>query len=71
VNNVLGTSSLTQVFVPGANENAVIAIDPRTDTVIDASRRSFFTSVDYVGAVENAADDRFTGWTLLPAGAPN
>jgi len=71
VNNVLGASSLSQVFVPGANENAVTAIDPRTDTVIDADRRAFFTSVDYIGAVENAADDRFTGWTLLPAGAPN
>lgn len=59
-NNVVGgTTTITdESYVPGAPEAAVTvtnvsAIDP------------FFDAVTYVGAVENAADDWYTGWTLL------
>lgn len=45
-------------FTPGANEMAVIATDPST---LDP----FFDSVTYVGAVEDAADTWYEGWTLL------
>ena len=71
VNNVAGSTTVTQVFVPGSAEQAVTVIDPTTDALVDADRRAFFDSVTYIGAVENASDERFKGWTLLPAGAPN
>jgi len=69
-NNREGSSSLTQVFVPGANEQAVTVTNPTTAAVVDADRRAFFDSVSFIGAVENAQDDRFSGWTLLPTDAP-
>lgn len=62
-NNRQGTVSLATrpgvlgAFVPGANEMATPAINPST---LDP----FFNSVNYVGAVENAADDWYVGWTF-------
>ncbi|WP_027068284.1 hypothetical protein [Euryhalocaulis caribicus] len=47
-------------LVPGDAEQDVQAVDPAT---IDA----FFDSVDYIGAVENASDDWYQGWTFNPA----
>ena len=43
--------------VPGATEQALVAIDPST---VDA----FFTSVNYVGAVADANDTWYQGWTI-------
>ncbi|MEO1043972.1 MAG: hypothetical protein AAFX04_00875 [Pseudomonadota bacterium] len=56
-NNTLnGTSTLTAIFINGANETAVTPFDV---TAID----SFFQAVDFIGAVRDANDTRFQGWT--------
>ncbi len=51
------TSSLTNVFVNGANETAVPAFTGL------AGWSSFFTSVNYIGAVKDASDTWYRGWT--------
>ncbi|MFM1886460.1 MAG: hypothetical protein RL026_1617 [Pseudomonadota bacterium] len=50
------TASLSNVFVNGANETALTAIDPKT---VDAS----FDTTNYVGAVKDANDTWYAGWT--------
>ena len=45
-------------FTPGANEHAVTSTDP---TTLD----SFFDAAPYVGAVKDANDTWYEGWTLL------
>ncbi|MFP5328539.1 MAG: hypothetical protein ACLGHC_00150 [Alphaproteobacteria bacterium] len=55
-NNSTGTSTLTAFFINGANENAVPATDPTTLS-------SFFTPVTYIGAVRDANDNWWRGWT--------
>ena len=59
-NNVTdGTTAIAdEQYVPGATANGVEAFDVGT---VDA----FFDSVDYIGAVEDADDDWYQGWTLL------
>lgn len=51
-------STLTDDFVPGANELAVVATDAST---LDP----FFEPTSYVGAVADADDEWYLGWTLL------
>ena len=56
-NNVaMGTSSLQSLFVNGASESAVTPTDPRPFS-------SFFQNVAYIGAVRDANDLWFQGWT--------
>jgi hypothetical protein len=55
-NNAAFTSSLTNTFVNGANETAVTATDPKT---LDAA----FDTTTYVGAVRDASDTWYAGWT--------
>jgi len=55
-NNAAFTASLTDLFVNGANETAVTATDPQT---INAD----FDATDYVGAVRDADDTWYAGWT--------
>ncbi|MCB2013818.1 MAG: hypothetical protein R3E11_05725 [Sphingobium sp.] len=50
------TSSLTAGFINGANETGATAFDPST---IDA----FFDATTYVGAVQDASDTWYSGWT--------
>ncbi len=50
------TSTLTNTFVNGANESARIATDPK---VVDAA----FDTTTYIGAVRDASDTWYTGWT--------
>lgn len=50
------TSSLTNVFVNGANETGVPAFDA-------ATLGSFFTTTNYIGAVRDANDTWYRGWT--------
>ena len=60
-----GTSLSNQVltFINGANENAVTP-------VAAATVYSFFQNTTYIGAVQNAADTWYQGWTCgLTAGA--
>lgn len=56
-NTATGTSTLTGTFINGANENAVAAFAGLT--AVNAS----FEQVDHIGAVENAADTWWQGWT--------
>ncbi|WP_333586828.1 hypothetical protein [Phenylobacterium sp.] len=55
-NNSNFTSTLTGGFVNGANESAHPATDPKTIY-------SFFDTTNYIGAVRNAADTWWQGWT--------
>jgi hypothetical protein len=55
-NNDGFTASLTSLFINGANETAVTAFDAKT---LD----SFFDTTTYIGAVKDAADAWYKGWT--------
>jgi len=60
-NTESGTSTLSNVaalysFINGANENGVT---PFAVSTING----FFEDVDYIGAVKDANDARFKGWT--------
>ena len=55
-------STLTNTFVNGANETAATATDPKT---IDA----LFDTTAYVGAVRDATDTWYEGWTCSSATA--
>lgn len=55
-NNAAFTFSLTNGFVNGANETGRTAVDPKT---YDAA----FDTTNYVGAVKDAADTWYRGWT--------
>ena len=55
VNNAF-TNTLTSLFINGANETAVVATDPKTVS-------SFFDTTTWIGAVRNAQDTWFAGWT--------
>ncbi|WP_260483135.1 hypothetical protein [Sphingomicrobium flavum] len=55
-NEDMGTSSLFDVFVNGANENARTATNP-------TGASSFFQNVTYIGAVRDANDNWWKGWT--------
>ncbi|MDQ3245907.1 MAG: hypothetical protein M3Q52_03255, partial [Pseudomonadota bacterium] len=55
-NTANGTSTLTATFINGSNENAVTPTDPTTLS-------SFFSPVTYIGAVRDANDNWWRGWT--------
>ena len=58
-----GTSTLTGTFINGANETAVAVTSP---TALSA----FFASTTYIGAVRDASDTWWQGWTCgLAAGS--
>ncbi len=61
-NNAAFTASLAGTYVNGANETAVTATDPKT---LDAA----FDTTTYVGAVQNATDTWYAGWTCNSATA--
>ena len=61
-NNAAFTATLASTFINGANETAVTATDPKT---IDAA----FDTTAYVGAVRNATDTWYAGWTCNSATA--
>jgi len=50
------TSTLTSLFVNGANETGVTATDPKTVS-------SFFDTTTWIGAVRNGSDTWYAGWT--------
>ena len=67
-NNSAFTSSLTGVFINGANETAVAATDPtpfNSDTfqAANAAAPNRLEAVSWIGAVRNAADTWYAGWT--------
>jgi uncharacterized membrane protein len=55
-NSTAVADTLTSTFINGSAEAAVTAVDPATVS-------SFFDSVDYIGAVENAQDTWWQGWS--------
>ncbi|MCB2049130.1 MAG: hypothetical protein KDE32_13040 [Novosphingobium sp.] len=55
-NNDSFTATLASLFINGANENGVTATNP-------TAASSFFDATNYIGAVRNAADDWYAGWT--------
>ncbi|MBO9516515.1 MAG: hypothetical protein J7493_00460 [Porphyrobacter sp.] len=59
-NNDAFTNTLTGLFVNGANETALVATDPKTIS-------SFFDSTTWVGAVKDASDTWYAGWTCNSA----
>ncbi|MFN4023669.1 MAG: hypothetical protein ACK4MQ_02455 [Hyphomonas sp.] len=66
VNNVkTGTSTLVNGFINGANENAVTAtnITAIAGNTLPPAVASFLTPVDYIGAVRDANDTWYQGWT--------
>ena len=55
-NNVTGADSLAANFFPGPNELAVTPFDPTTVS-------SFFEATDHIGAVKDASDTWWQGWS--------
>lgn len=70
-NNSAYTPSLTSVFINGANETAVPVTDPTTFNADiyagsgqpNAAAPNRLSAVTYIGAVQNAADTWYQGWT--------
>jgi hypothetical protein len=67
-NNSAFTPSLTSVFVNGAGETGVPATDPTPFNndqfqTANAAAPNRLEAVSYVGAVRNASDSWFAGWT--------
>lgn len=67
-NNDAHVSTLTGVFINGANESAVAATDPTAFNAdafatVNAAAPNRLTAVAYIGAVQNAADTWYTGWS--------
>jgi hypothetical protein len=67
-NNDNYTPTLTNVFVNGANETAVAATDPTPFNndpfvTVNAAAPNRLSVVTYIGAVQNAADTWYAGWT--------
>lgn len=61
-NNANFTSTLTDVFVNGANERAVTPFNASTLS-------SFFVNTSYIGAVRDASDTWYRGWSCDSATA--
>ena len=55
-NNIETTNTLTSTFINGATEAGVTAFDAST---VDP----FFITTDYIGAVEDASDTWWQGWS--------
>lgn len=60
-------STLTNVYINGANEAAVTATDPTTFNAdqfatVNAAAPNRFSAVTYIGAVRDAGDSWYTGW---------
>lgn len=55
-NNDAFTPTLASQFINGTNESGVAAFDPK-------SLSSFFDTTTWIGAVRNAADSWYAGWT--------
>ncbi|MFT3996743.1 MAG: hypothetical protein QM667_04990, partial [Asticcacaulis sp.] len=64
LNNYLGTSTtLTNDFINGASENAVVVTDPTILNDGVNNNVGFFTKPTNIGAVSSASDTWYKGWT--------
>lgn len=61
-NNDAFTPTLTSLFINGANETGVTALDAKT-------LASFFDTTTWIGAVRNSSDNWYAGWTCNSAAA--
>lgn len=61
-NNDAFTTSFSSLFINGANETAVVATNPNTFN-------AFLTATTYIGAVRDASDTWYSGWTCNSATA--
>ena len=61
-NNASFTSTLASTFINGSNESGVAAFNASTVS-------SFFDSTSYIGAVKDASDTWYAGWTCNSAAA--
>jgi hypothetical protein len=61
-NNDGFTNTLASLFINGANETGVAAVDPKATS-------AFFDTTTWIGAVRNTADAWYTGWTCNSATA--
>jgi hypothetical protein len=66
-NSATHASTLTSVYINGANEAAVTATDPTTFNAdqfatVNAAAPNRLTAVTYIGAVRDAADSWYAGW---------
>ena len=61
-NDASFTSTLTNLFINGSNENAVPVFDP-------TQLSSFFDAVNYIGAVRDSSDNWYSGWTCNSSAA--
>jgi hypothetical protein len=71
-NNSNFTSTLMNIFVNGANETGVAATDPTPFNAdpfatVNAAALNRLEAVTYIGAVRNAADSWYSGWTCNSA----
>jgi len=55
-NNDSFTTSFSSLFINGTSETGVVATSPATFS-------SFFTATNYIGAVKDASDTWYAGWT--------
>jgi hypothetical protein len=62
-NTAGGTSTLTNVFVNGANETSVTPVTFSALAELSASEKTYLTQVPYIGAVRDSADTWWQGWT--------
>jgi hypothetical protein len=62
-NNDSFTTSFSSLFINGANETAVVATNPATFSAFPTSVQSFFTATNFIGAVKDASDTWYAGWT--------
>lgn len=70
-NSATFSPTLASVYINGSAETAVPAFDPRqlTDPFNPAVTSSYFQTTTYVGAVQNAQDTWYQGWTCDSAAA--
>lgn len=61
------TNTLTNTFVNGANETAVVATDPKSLFAAGTFGNGFFDTTTWIGAVRNASDTWYAGWTCNSA----
>jgi len=61
-NNDAFTTSFSSLFINGTNETAVVGSNPTTFN-------SYFTATNYIGAVKDASDTWYAGWTCNSATA--
>lgn len=69
-NNSAFTPSLTSLFINGASETAVPAFNASTlNGVLNGTQTTFFDATTYIGAVRDANDTWYAGWTCNSATA--